>query len=180
MKLTKIMNAVVNRLTWNEVGKIAFVDALCLAALYSLTALAHVISFPLYYLDPMRLALLLGFVFTLRKGNAYLLAVTLPLFAFVTTGMPAVPKLFLIMIELATNVALLSILWKKAKLNVVLAVFLSIVGSKLLYYGLKYAFISFGWMTSGLVSTALWIQAVVAVALTAVCILLFKWRKVNR
>ena len=95
---------------------------------------------------------------------------------------PIFPKCALIAVELSVNVLLFA--WfmhlvdkriasgavrnstAAQALSIGSAAFASILLSKLLYYGLKAAVLSAGLMQMSLVSTALWIQLLVAVALS--------------
>jgi hypothetical protein len=61
--------------------KTAILDVTALLIIYLTPAISHLFSFPVYLLEPMRIMLILAVVHTSRK-NAYLLALTLPLFSF--------------------------------------------------------------------------------------------------
>ena len=60
-------------LTYSDVFKIALLDILLLFAVFFLTALAHTLPFPVYYLDPMRLLLFTGFFFSKNKYNGLII-----------------------------------------------------------------------------------------------------------
>ena len=61
--------------------KTYFIDFSLLLLIYFLPALSHLFAFPIYYLDPMRIALVVALVHTSKK-NAFIIALTLPLFSF--------------------------------------------------------------------------------------------------
>ena len=90
------------------------------------------------------------------------------------SGHPVFPKCLLISVELGTNVLPLTcfsrlasrLLSSRPGITTGIAAFVSILVSKGLYYLLKLAVISVGWLQMDLVSTALWIQLVVAVAIS--------------
>lgn len=83
----------------------------------------------------MRLMLVLAMVHTHRK-NAFILALTLPLFSFFISAHPVLLKSLLISAELVVNVVLFYLLLKR--IHVFPAIFLSIWLSKVFYYGIKY------------------------------------------
>lgn len=135
-----------------------FVDIAILVCVYFIPAFSHLTPFPLYLLDPMRIFMLAGYLFTRQNANAYLLALTIPLFSAIVTGHPPLFKAILISIELTVNILLFMQLLKRTKLNIALSMFLSIIASKLVYYTLKSAFINFGFVEGDLITTNLWMQ----------------------
>ena len=144
------------------------IDAAILIAIYFIPALSHIAPFPLYLLDPMRIFMLAGYVLTRQNTNAYLLALTIPLFSSMVTGHPPLFKAILISIELTVNILLFVQLLNRTKLLMVLALFLSIIGSKLVYYALKFAFINLGFVEGNLITTDLWMQLGTAVFVTSI------------
>lgn len=150
-------------------------DAVALLFILFVPALSHLTSLPFYLLDPMRLAALGVLLATRDWKNSLALAVLLPLFSMAVSGHPVFPKCLLISVELATNVLLfegiLRLLGRRlsqARLVAGVSAFLSILLSKGVYYLLKWMVISLGWMQMELVSTGLWIQLIVAVAISLV------------
>ena len=155
-------------------------DAVALAFVLVVPALSHLTAMPFYLIDPMRIAALGVLLATRDWKNSLALAVLLPVFSMLVSGHPVFPKCLLISVELGANVLLLewfsrmlSRLWASrsgisAGLVTGVAAFASILVSKGLYYLLKLAVISFGWLQMDLVSTALWIQLVVAVAISLI------------
>src|SRR6056297_3145024 len=83
----------------------ALFDLAAIAFIYFIPAISHMLSIPLYLLEPMRIILILALVHT-HKVNAYVLAATLPFFTFLVSGHPILPKAFLISAELVLNVFL--------------------------------------------------------------------------
>jgi len=144
------------------------IDAVILVAIYFIPALSHVAPFPLYLLDPMRIFMLAGYVLTRQNTNAYLLAITIPLCSALVSGHPPLFKAALISIELAMNILLFVQLLSLTKLHVALTLFISILGSKLIYYGLKFALISFGLVEGDLITTNLWVQLGTVVFITLI------------
>ena len=152
--------------------KIALLDTLAIALVYFIPSLSHLFSFPLYILEPMRIMLILALVHT-RKENAYIIALTLPIFSFVVSGHPNELKLLLIMGELTLNVWLFFFLVKNLKNRFLIALF-SIIVSKSVYYLAKYALISLALFEGELYSTPLWLQGVMTVVFSVYIFLFFK------
>lgn len=144
------------------------IDIGILVCIYFIPALSHITPFPLYLLDPMRIFMLAGYVLTRQNTNAYLLALTIPLFSALVSGHPPLFKAILISIELSVNILLFVQLLKHTKLHIALALFLSIISSKLVYYALKFAFIDFGFVEGNLITTGLWLQMGTVVFVTAI------------
>lgn len=145
----------IQSLRWATHIKPALLDVSALACIYFLPALSHMFGIKLYLLEPMRLMLVLALVHTHRK-NAFLLALTLPLFSFVVSAHPVFLKSLLIAAELTVNVALFYLLLKR--LPTFIAIFGAIWMSKLFYYGLKYVGILLVWPGDSLVGTPLPLQ----------------------
>lgn len=151
-------------------------DAVALAFVLVVPALSHLTAVPFYLIDPMRIAALGVLLVTRDWKNSLALALLLPVFSMLVSGHPVFPKCLLISAELGANVLLLEgfsrllgRLWaSRPGLVSGIAAFASILVSKGLYYLLKLAVISFGWLQMDLVSTALWIQLVVAVAISLI------------
>lgn len=148
-----------------QLGKMAFWDIIILGAIYLLPTFSHFLSFPLYLLDPMRIAVLGSFLFLRDQKNAYFLALTLSLFSCIVGGHPAFLKSLLISFELFMNVFILVGLTKRYRISFIY-VFLSIVVSKLLYYAVKYAVIATGLLEGQIVATSLWLQLLVAIIIS--------------
>lgn len=144
--------------------KTYLIDFSLLLMIYFLPAISHLFAFPVYYLDPMRIALVVALVHTSKK-NAYIIALTLPLFSFLISSHPQIIKSFLLSAELIINLSLFFLLKDKLK-NVFASLFLSIVISKVIYYSLKFALISFTLLNDRLFSTPLYFQLIAAVLLS--------------
>jgi hypothetical protein len=138
-----------------------FIDLSALAFIYLVPTISHLLRLPVYLIEPMRLMLILALVHT-GKTNAYFLALTMPVFSFFISGHPVVPKMALIAIELALNVALFYYLSNKIK-HLFPAVLLSILLSKTIYYLLKFLFVQVAIVESGLISTPLLVQVATSV-----------------
>lgn len=157
-----------------QLSKVVVWDFVVLAVIYLVPTLSHVLSFPLYLLDPFRLCVLGSLMFLNNKKNAYFLALTLPLFSFIIASHPVMYKNIIIGIELVTNIYLLQLFAKKY--NVFIATLASIIFSKVLYYALKFFAIETGLITTGLVDTAIWIQLIIAFMIALLFSIVYKRR----
>jgi hypothetical protein len=135
------------------------IDITALLFIYLTPAISHLFSFPIYLLEPMRIMLILSLAHT-SKNNAYLIALTLPVFSYLISTHPSIIKSLLITGELVFNVWLFFYLSGKIK-NVFAAAASSIIISKIAYYAFKFLLISAGLITGSLVSTPLLLQLVV-------------------
>ena len=93
-------NISVHPLSISKIKTIVF-DLMALLCIYLVPAVSHLFSFPVYYLEPMRIMLILAIAHTTRK-NAYLIALTLPLFSLLISAHPSLIKTSLITGELAS------------------------------------------------------------------------------
>ena len=156
-------NASVYPLSISRVKNIIF-DLIALAVIYLVPAVSHLLSFPVYHMEPMRIMLILAIVHTSRR-NAYLIAITLPLFSMLVSAHPSIIKTSLITGELLTNFWLFFFLSEKLS-NKSLSLFLSIIASKLLYYLVKFLMINSALMSGELISTPIYIQLVMLAGFT--------------
>lgn len=151
------------------------IDITALAFIYLVPTLSHLLSLPVYLIEPMRLMLVLALVHT-SKRNSYILALTMPLFSFIISGHPVFAKMFLIGMELSLNVFLFYLLAGRMK-HVFPAIFISILLSKAVYYLLKFALIRLAVMETSLVATPLLIQLVMTVVFSSYLALMLKNRE---
>ena len=151
---------------------IILVDIIALVFIYFIPALSHLMKVPLYYADPMRIALFSVFILT-KKENAYIMALSIPVLSFIISGHPVFPKFILVSLELFINV-LLIYRFSRFIRNKMLLVLLSVLLSKSVYYLLKYVLIRSALLDSGLISTPLYIQAIVMIILSFILGLILK------
>jgi hypothetical protein len=157
--------------------KIIGTDILVLVLVYFIPALTHFSPFPLYYLDPMRLLLFAGFLISRNHANAYLLAITIPLFSTIVSGHPPFYKALLISIELFTNIFFFYYLLNKIKWNTGIIIFISTVISKLIYYAFKYIFIRLALIDGNLITTSVLIQLPIIIGLSLLFNFFYKRQK---
>lgn len=147
-------------------------DIAAIAFIYFVPAISHLLSLPVYYIEPMRLMLVLALVHTTKK-NAYLIALTLPLFSFLISAHPVFPKMILIAFELSLNVFIFYALVSKFK-HTIFPIFISIIASKMVYYVIKFGLIQLAVLKSGLISTPLAMQLTTTLVFSVYLYLLFK------
>jgi len=165
------MNTNTILLSESKIRNIAF-DLIALSVITLTPALSHLLSIPLYLLEPMRIMLLISLLYTTRK-NAYILSFILPFFSLLISSHPALPKAVLISTELMLNVYLFFLLSQKLNNNFV-AMFLSIIMSKFYYYAIKFLLITIGLMTGEIVSTPIYLQLIVAISISFYTFMVFR------
>lgn len=146
-------------------------DLIAILFIYLVPTISHLLSIKLYMLEPMRLMVILAMMHT-RRQNAYILALTLPLFSFVVASHPVFVKSALIGIELLSMVLVFYVL--ERHMHKLAAIFTSIWMSKLLYYGLKYVAIITVLPGEPLVGTSLLIQLLTSVAFSVYVFFMYK------
>ena len=156
-------NTSVYPLSIQKIKNIVF-DLIALLAIYLVPAVSHLLSFPVYYLEPMRIMLILAIVHTSRK-NAYLIALTLPLFSMLISAHPSLVKTSLITGELLLNVWLFFFISEKLS-NKTLSIFLSIVVSKIFYYLVKFLLVTSALISGDLIATPIYIQIIMLFVLS--------------
>ena len=148
-------------------------DVMALTVIYFVPTISHWLSFPLFLIDPMRILLFLGYLYTNNKYNTFLLAATIPLISTLFGGHPPFFKSVLISFELITNISLFVLVTKRLKMETFTGMLLTIILSKCLYYFAKYIFITVGLLPGPLVTTGLKDQFIAAVALSCLFKVLF-------
>jgi hypothetical protein len=158
------MEGVINSGVTNKTKVIIF-DIIALSIIYLTPTLSHIFSFPVYYLDPMRLMLFLVIIHT-NKRNSYLIAATLPLVSFITSSHPVFIKSLTMSVELVLNVWLFFEFSKLFKNNLIPAA-LSIIVSKMVYYTVKIFLVSTALLSTSIISTPLHFQIAVLLIISA-------------
>jgi hypothetical protein len=145
----------------------ALIDAGLLLTLYLLPSISHLVAFPLYKFEPMRIALIIALLFT-NRANTYLIAFTIPVASALITGHPELFKAVLMGIELSALVAVYSYFVRMDRFPAFAALIMGIVFSKILYYTMKSVALSAGFLSGSLVSTPVQTQLVLALGTAAV------------
>ncbi len=110
-------------------------DIVALGFIFLMPAISHMLAFPLYFVEPMRIMVVLAMVHT-HRNNAYLLALALPLFSFVMSGHPILVKAVIISLELMVMVGAFYLL--KKYVHIFAAIFTAIILSKVFYFAVKF------------------------------------------
>jgi hypothetical protein len=148
--------------------RVVVTDIFVLLLVYLIPAGSHLLPFPLYILDPMRILLFTGYLLSQNSKNAYFLAITIPIFSMLITGHPVFAKSLLIAMELFVNIFIVAY-WSKYKgTSMYVVIFCSVIISKVVYYLMKYLFLSVGWLSGDLFSTGILTQLLVALVITIV------------
>jgi hypothetical protein len=111
----------------------AITNIAALAFVGIVPAASHLFKIPIYYIEPMRIMLVLALLYSSR-WNAFALAIVLPLFSFLLSGHPAPIKMMIIMAELLINAWLFLFFYQKSG-----KAFLSSVGSIIISKAFCYA-----------------------------------------
>lgn len=159
------MQGIISNRVSKEIIKSSIFDISAITFIYLVPAISHMIAFPVYYLEPMRLMLILAISHTSKK-NAFIIAATLPLFSFLISSHPVFIKSLLIIGELTFNAWLFFYLREKFK-SKFSAMLLSVAASKLVYYGIKFGLLSLALLEGNLVATPIAIQLTMMLLLSA-------------
>ena len=150
---------------------LSLIDVLATAGILFLPAQSHLVSYPLYLLEPMRVCLFAIIFFSKgNRWNPYMMALTLPMISSIVSGHPVFPKNIVMSGELLINVWMLHYIYNRCQ-KMAVSVFTSILVSKTLYYVVKFFVISAGFLDSSLFSTNIYIQIIIAMLIA----LMFKF-----
>jgi hypothetical protein len=148
-------------------------DVLILLTIYFLPAISHWVPFSLSMLEPMRILVFVGFVLSYNRTNALFLAVTIPLFSSLVTGHPVFFKAILISTELTIHLSIFLVLYGRYKKRMVWIFVFALLVSKFVYYLLKSVFLNIGLIKGTLFSGGFAGQAIAAVIVTILFMLIF-------
>lgn len=137
----QFMNSSSNSVLQLPLFRTFLVDGFALAFLLLMPAASHLTGIPFYFIEPMRVMLVVALIFTSRS-NAYILALALPVFSFLVSGHPVPVKMLIIMGELVFNVWLFILLFHKTR-KPFISMFSAIIICKIFCY-LTY-WIVFSW-----------------------------------
>ena len=170
--MENILSLIDNR----EKVKIFVMNILAVSFIYFVPAISHLLSFPIYLVEPLRIMLILSIAHT-KKENAYFLALTLPIFSFLVSGHPLFPKMLIIITELSLNVWLFLYLKKKVG-SPFISMLISILVSKIYYYIFFYIFVEAALLSSSAGEHSLYIQAILTVVFSGYVYLIQKRKNV--
>lgn len=147
-------------------------DLLAIAVICLVPALSHMSGIPVYFIEPMRVMLVIAMLAS-HRTNAYALAVILPLTSFLVSGHPEPVKMMIIMAELTLNTWLFYKLVNRTA-RPFLSMLAAIIGSKVFCYALYWVVFSFAFVKSEAGITFLAAQAAVTLVLSAATWLFLK------
>ncbi|MCB0731000.1 MAG: hypothetical protein KDC88_08205 [Ignavibacteriae bacterium] len=166
------MEAILSNKISKEIVKNSVFDILAIAGIYLVPVLSHLTTLPIYYIEPMRLMLILAIVHTSKK-NAYILAATLPIFSFVISAHPVFLKTLLITGELLLMTWIFYFLSEKIN-NKFSSMIFSIGISKTFYYVIKFALLSAVLIEGSLISTPIFMQVLTTILFSSYIFLIKK------
>lgn len=158
-----------------ETIKTLIFNASAFLFIFLVPAISHLIMLPVYYIEPMRVMLILMLLHT-TKSNAYIIALALPAFSFLLSGHPVPPKMLLITAELTLNVFLFYFLVNKIK-SVPAAIIFSVIGSKVFYYLIKLVLINTAILSTGLIGIPIYMQIIMLLLFTGYAFIAIKNKK---
>ena len=151
----------------------AITDISALVFVGLVPAASHLFKIPVYYIEPMRIMLVLALLYSSR-WNAYALAVVLPLFSFLVSGHPAPVKMMIIMTELLLNACLFLFFYQKTRRSFLSALG-SIIISKVFCYTMYLLVFSMAFVKAEAEITFLFAQLILTLLLSS-----FVWYIINR
>ncbi|NQV40753.1 MAG: hypothetical protein HQ506_00225 [Candidatus Marinimicrobia bacterium] len=150
----------------DSLARTILIDALVLVSFYLTIVFAHLLPFPLYKLDPMKILVLITVVYS-NRGNALGMAAALPILSFLSTGHPVFPKFMIMSLELIVF-AFVFIALSQNKSSGLVTFLGAVLISKGVYYLIKAGAIALGFLDQVLISTDLYTQIQALVILGAV------------
>jgi hypothetical protein len=169
------MTTQVASLSRKELIRALVIDMTALGFILLTPSIAHLFSFPVYMLEPMRVMLILSLAHSGRR-NSYLLALALPLFSFLVSGHPEPVKMMIITAELVLNVYLFYLFVSRAR-NIFLSGVLSIVISKIFCYGAYLVFFSLAFVRDEADTRFLVVQALTTLIFSSYLYFIFRNKK---
>ncbi len=139
-------------------------DIAVLLFIYFMPAISHLFAVPVYYFEPMRIALVISLLF-MNFSNALFIAISLPIFSALISSHPSWLKAGLISIELVICAVIFRLLYQKLNSGFI-AMGAAILISKAVYYDLKSLFITAGFISGPLISTPIYMQFILLVVLS--------------
>ena len=155
----------------------AITDVLALVFVGLVPAASHMLNVPVYFIEPMRIMLILALLYSSRF-NAFALAIVLPLFSFLVSGHPFPLKMVIIMAELLLNAWLFLVLFQKSKMPF-LSAFSSILISKIFCYATYLVVFSWAFVRAEAAPTFLVAQGILTLLLSGMVWFIMRRRAIN-
>ena len=157
-------------------SKMFILDFIGLLFIYFVPAISHMLSIPLYYIEPMRLMIVISMIYS-SKRNTYLIALSLPVFSFLISSHPIFPKMLIMTLEFGLNVWLFY-MFARFMRNYFLSMLFSIMISKGVYYLLAYLAVEMSYISNAEVSSIpFYFQVIVTLVLSAYIYVMFSRRE---
>lgn len=158
--------------SWSPRYSTVITDIAALTFVGFVPAASHLFNVPIYFIEPMRIMLLLALLYSSR-WNAYVLAIVLPLFSFLVSGHPAPVKMIIIMAELILNAWLFLLFYQNTK-KAFLSTFGSILLSKLFCYAMYLVVFSMAFVKAEAETAFLIAQLLLTLTLSSVVWIILK------
>lgn len=155
----------------------AITDVAALVFVGLVPAASHLFRIPVYYIEPMRVMLVLALLYSSR-WNAYALAIVLPLFSFLVSGHPAPVKMMIIMAELVLNAWLFLYFYRRTSRSF-LSAFGSIIISKVFCYAMYLAVFSMAFVRDEAEIIFLFAQMILTLVLSSMVWIILARRNSN-
>ncbi len=148
-----------------SITRILVADVLVILCFYITITVAHILPFPLYKLDPMKIIVLVTVIYSTR-WNSVAIAAALPVLSFLSTGHPVFPKFLIMSSELMVFAFVLSS-FRIRQLKGIISFLSAVLISKILYYMIKSGVIAMGYLDQAFIPSDFYtqIQALVISAL---------------
>ena len=140
------------------ISKSIVLDISALIFIYFVPALSHFANVPLFLVEPMRIMLIFAIAHATHR-NAYIIALTLPFFSFLVSGHPVFFNTVIMTVGLLANIWLFYFLSTKWK-NYFVAMLVSIIISKALYYVMKFGLINFQIIEAKMIVIPIYLQVI--------------------
>jgi hypothetical protein len=130
------MNIITQTTPSAQVFRTLLIDLLALGFIFLTPAMSHLTGIPVYFIEPMRIMLVIALLFS-NRYNAFALAVLLPVFSFLISGHPAPVKMLIISAELLLNAWLFTWLvrsWKQPFLSMLSSILISKIFCYAMYW----------------------------------------------
>jgi hypothetical protein len=156
----------------------AITDIAALTFVGLVPAASHLFKIPIYFIEPMRIMLVLALLYSSR-WNAFALAIVLPLFSFLVSGHPAPVKMMIIIAELVLNAWLFLYFYRNTN-KAFLSTFGSIILSKLFCYAMYLVVFSVAFVKAEAETTFLIAQAILTLLLSSLVWLILYRRQLSQ
>ncbi len=158
------MNTITQSTSLTQVVRTILIDLLALGFIVLIPAMSHLTGIPVYFIEPMRIMLVVALLFS-NRYNAFVLAILLPVFSFLVSGHPAPVKMLIISAELLLNAWLFTVLLQTMK-RPFLSMLSSVLMSKIFCYAMYWIFFTRTFLIEESQTIFLMSQLIVALVLS--------------